>query len=151
MSLRKAVEAVTSSNSQKSALAQKWHTAVSDAQEHRKRADHEQKASSEANKRAFLPFIQSAQLSLAALFRSRCDYDNALPIYEKCLEERVQYLGDKHPETLLISNAVAYTLHLKGEHERALPLLEESLAQWQAIHGQDHPNSILYVPYGRVI
>jgi hypothetical protein len=148
MSLRKAVEAVTAGNAQKSALAQKWHTTVSDAQEHRKST---QKSSSEANKTAFLPFIQSAQLSLAALFRSRCEYDNALPIYEKCLEERERLLGNSHPETLLISNAVAYTLHLKGEHEQALPLLEESLAQWQAIHGQDHPNSILYVTYGRVI
>jgi tetratricopeptide (TPR) repeat protein len=95
-------------------------------------------------KKKFLTYIQSANLSLAALLRSRREYDSALLIYEQCLEERKTLLGNDHPDTLLIINATAYTLYLNGEHERALPLLEESLDKWQAMYGRDHPNTKLY-------
>ena len=95
-------------------------------------------------KKKYLTYIQSAKLSLAALLRNRREYDSALLIYEQCLEERQALLGNGHPDTLLIINATAYTLHLNGEHERALPLLEESLDKWEATYGRDHPNTILY-------
>jgi hypothetical protein len=145
MDFRRAVAAATSDKAQAAGLAQKWHDTVNDAQKQKRAFDNEHKSRNDACKIALLPFTQSAQLSLAALFRSRGDHSSALPIYEKCLEERRRLLGVGHPETLLISNAAAYTLHLNGEHERALPLLEESLEIWREMFGNEHPNTILYV------
>lgn len=147
MDFRRAVAAATSDKAQAQAtgLAQKWRNTVNDAQKQKKSFDNEHKARHDACKIALLPFTQSAQLSLAALFRSRGEHSSALNIYEKCLEERRRLLGVGHPETLLICSAVAYTLHLNGEHERALPMLEESLEKWREMFGSEHPNTVLYV------
>ncbi len=95
-------------------------------------------------KRAHLADIQSARMSLAALLRDRGEYHRALPIYEECWAERKEFLGDDHPLTLLVMNAVAFTLHLQGNYRRALPLLEESLAAWREQHGDQHPNTVRY-------
>jgi hypothetical protein len=95
-------------------------------------------------KRAHLADIQSARMALAALLRDRGEYDRALPIYEECWAERKEFLGDDHPLTLLVTNAVAFTLHLQGNYRRALPLLEESLEAWRELHGEQHPNTVRY-------
>ncbi len=102
------------------------------------------KPASGNKKGQFLVYSQSADLSLAALLRSRGEHDRALLIYERCLAARKRHLGEQHPDTLLVANAFAFTLHLKGDNQRALPLLEDCLAAYRLMFDDDDPNTVLY-------
>jgi hypothetical protein len=102
------------------------------------------KPTSGGKKGQFLVYSQSADLSVAAVLRSRGDYNRALLIYERCLAARKIHLGENHADTLLVANAFAFTLHLKGDNKRALPLLEDCLAAYRLLFDDHDPNTVLY-------
>ena len=80
--------------------------------------------------------------ALADMFKSKGEYDRALPLYEECLAKRKRVLGDDHPDTLASLNNLAGLFESKGEYDRALPLYEECLAKKKRVLGDDHPDTL---------
>jgi tetratricopeptide (TPR) repeat protein len=86
-----------------------------------------------ATQRAHLPphhpHIATSLNNLAALYRSKGEYDRALPLYEEALEMVREALPPGHPSIATSLNNLAALYRSKGEYDRALPLHEEALEQ----------------------
>ncbi|MFJ5192459.1 tetratricopeptide repeat protein [Streptomyces sp. NPDC088394] len=67
----------------------------------------------------------------------------AVPLLEATLAQRVQVLGDTHPNTLINRNNLAYAYRDAGDLARAVPLLEATLAQNARVLGDAHPNTLI--------
>jgi len=80
--------------------------------------------------------------ALAVLFKSKGEYDRALPLFEKCLAKRKRVLGEDHPSTLISLNNLAALFESKGKYDRALPLYGECLAKRKRVLGEDHPHTL---------
>jgi tetratricopeptide (TPR) repeat protein len=69
--------------------------------------------------------------NIAYLLVKTGNYDEALPIFEQCLELD-RKIGDRQGEGVTLNN-LATTAHAKGDYDRALRYLEQSLAIQQQI------------------
>ena len=55
--------------------------------------------------------------SLAVLYRNQGKYDEALPLYEECLEKRRSISGNDHPSTLTCISHLASLYREQGKYD----------------------------------
>ncbi|MEU2667331.1 tetratricopeptide repeat protein [Streptomyces sp. NPDC007164] len=67
----------------------------------------------------------------------------AVPLLEATLAQRVQVLGDTHPDTLSSRNNLASACREAGDLARAVPLFEATLAQYEQVLGDTHPDTLI--------
>ena len=79
---------------------------------------------------------------LALVYYSKGEFEEALPLYDECLEKRKRVLGDDHPDTLASLNNLANVYYSKGEFEEALPLYEKCLKARKSVLGEKHPATL---------
>ena len=87
--------------------------------------------------------------ALGRLYEDQGKYDEALPLYEECLQVSKEVLGDRHPNTLGSINNLAMLYKSQGEYSKALPLYEECLQVSKEVLGDRHPDT-LYCKRGLV-
>ncbi len=75
------------------------------------------------------------------LFRQGRD-GQSLVLRKAILAQRVQTLGDTHPETLISRNNLALAYQSAGDLERAAPLFAATLAQQVQVLGDNHPETL---------
>ncbi|RKZ63235.1 MAG: hypothetical protein DRQ99_17440, partial [Candidatus Parabeggiatoa sp. nov. 3] len=68
--------------------------------------------------------------------------DEALPLYEKGYRQRLQVLGEKHPDTLQSLNNLAFIYQAVGRLDEALPLYEKGYRQRLQVLGEKHPDTL---------
>ncbi|MEU7386198.1 tetratricopeptide repeat protein, partial [Streptomyces tanashiensis] len=64
-------------------------------------------------------------------------------LHETTLAQRVELLGDTHPDTLVSRNNLASAYESAGDLERAIPLYETTLAQRVELLGNTHPDTLI--------
>ncbi|GJF26811.1 hypothetical protein SHO565_73750 [Streptomyces sp. HO565] len=67
----------------------------------------------------------------------------AIPLFERTLQERVRVLGEDHPHTLTSRNNLAHAYETAGELARAIPLYEQALNNCVRVLGEEHPATSL--------
>ncbi|KAI8607068.1 kinesin light chain [Chytriomyces sp. MP71] len=77
--------------------------------------------------------------NLAGLYKRQAKYDQAEPLYVKCLQLREKTLGRQHPSTLTSINNLAGLHECKGEYEVAEPLYVECCEASEKLLGRQHP------------
>ena len=88
------------------------------------------------------PDTLTSRNNLAYAYRSAGRLDQAIPLYEEVLADRVRLLGDDHPQTLTSRNNLAYAYRSAGRLDQAIPLYEEVLADRVRLLGDDHPQTL---------
>ncbi|MCX4097781.1 tetratricopeptide repeat protein [Nocardia sp. alder85J] len=68
--------------------------------------------------------------------------DQAIPLFERTLTDRVRVLGDDHPGTLTSRNNLAGAYYAAGDLGRAIPLYERTLTDQVRVLGDDHPATL---------
>ena len=69
-------------------------------------------------------------------------YEDAQPLYEKCLRNRKEFLGENHARTMDCMNNLATLLQLQKRYEEAEQLHEECSRKRISILGENHPDSL---------
>jgi tetratricopeptide (TPR) repeat protein/CHAT domain-containing protein len=65
-------------------------------------------------------------------------YAEALPLYQKALDQRLQQLGEENPDTAVAMNSLASIYKKMGDPAKALPLYERALRVREKVLGPDH-------------
>jgi tetratricopeptide (TPR) repeat protein len=86
------------------------------------------------------PLLASLYNSLANLYESQGQYDEAEPLYFKALQLRKELLGDRHPAVATSLNNLAGLYESQGRYEEAEPLLVEALQLFKDLLGERHPD-----------
>ena len=84
------------------------------------------------------PAVAWVLSSLGFLKRTQGNYEEAAAYYRDSLEIIRSSFGDQHPETLNMTNGLAFNLTLAGAFEEAAELHEATLAVQRRIHGDSH-------------
>lgn len=64
---------------------------------------------------------------LASQYYSEGDYEKALVLFKRSLDQKTEALGENHPAVAAIMNNLASILASQGRYEEAIPLFEKSL------------------------
>ena len=88
------------------------------------------------------PHTLASRNNLAHAYYSAGRLDEAIPLYEEVLADRVRVLGADHPDTLTSRNNLAYAYYAAGRLDEAIPLYEQTLADRVRILGPDHPQTL---------
>jgi len=94
---------------------------------------------------------------LAILYKSKGEYEKALPLFEEALKIDEKVYGRNHPEVAASLNNLAALYHSQGKYEQALPLSLRALEIREKVLGKEHPDvaqslnnlAILYYSQGK--
>lgn len=79
---------------------------------------------------------------LATFYSDMGQSDKAVPLYEECLENIKQFLGNDHSETLCAMNNLARLYYRIGNMDKALSLIEECLEKCKQKIGNYTPDTL---------
>ncbi|CAM9263687.1 unnamed protein product [Choristocarpus tenellus] len=77
---------------------------------------------------------------LTSVLQKQGNFEEARPLYERCLAIWEKVLGPEHPDVARSLNSLASLLKHQGNFEEARPLYERSLAIWEKVLGPEHPD-----------
>ena len=80
--------------------------------------------------------------NLANLYHHQGQYDRALPLHFKSLEDRKSTLGENHPDTLKAMNTLAVLYYNHGQYDKARPLYEQCLKKRKSTLDETHPATL---------
>ena len=87
------------------------------------------------------PNTLASMNNLANLYDNQERYQEAEPLYLKCLNVMTTKLGAAHPSTLVSMNNLGVFYHEHKRYEEAEPLLRECLDLKAVKLGKDHPST----------
>ena len=88
------------------------------------------------------PQTLTSRGNLAGAYYSAGRLDEAIPLHEEVLADRVRVLGDDHPHTLTSRGNLAGAYQSAGRLDQAITLYEEVLADRVRVLGDDHPHTL---------
>ena len=88
------------------------------------------------------PDTLAARNSLAHAYRSAGRLGQAIPLFERSLDDREHILGSDHPDTLTSRNNLANAYRSAGRLGQAIDLHERSLDDRERVLGPDHPHTL---------
>jgi tetratricopeptide (TPR) repeat protein len=80
--------------------------------------------------------------ALAGLYQGQGKYEEAEPLYVKCLEVRTSVLGEKHPNTLQSMSHLAALYESQGKYVQAELLYVKCLKVTREVLREEHPNTL---------
>ena len=89
--------------------------------------------------------ILSSLSWLASAHSDMGNYNEAEPLFLRCLEARERLLGAEHPDTLISINNLALLFSDEGEYEKAEPLYNRCLEASVRVLGPEHPNTLISI------
>ncbi len=89
------------------------------------------------------PEILALRSSLASLYESAGDTDEAIILHEHVLTDSICALGGDHPVTLSARNSLASSYLSVGRLREAITHFEQVLADSLRILGEDHPQTLI--------
>ena len=89
------------------------------------------------------PEILALRSSLASLYESAGDADEAIILHEHVLTDSICVLGEDHPVTLSARNSLASSYLSVGRLTKAITHFEQVLADNLRILGEDHPQTLI--------
>eukprot|EP01039_Chlorochromonas_danica_P005010 gene5011-5501_t len=84
----------------------------------------------------------SYQIILATLRSNQGEFEEAKRLYSICYQNRLEQLGEGHPDTLLVMNKLVTTYRNLGQYQEAEKLGEEAFQRCQKYFGQDHVDTL---------
>jgi tetratricopeptide (TPR) repeat protein len=81
--------------------------------------------------------------NLASAYRGAGKVEQALPLFEECLQLKREVLGAEHPDTLLTMNTLGIAYRDAERLEQALAMHTETLQLRRNKLGDNHPDTIL--------
>ena len=88
------------------------------------------------------PTTLASRNNLANAYRSAGRLEQAIPLFERTLEDRERVLKPNHPDILASRNDLASTYESAGRLKQAIPLYEQNLTEALRILGPDHPDTL---------
>ena len=88
------------------------------------------------------PQTLTSRGNLAGAYYSAGRLDEAIPLHEEVLADRVRVLGDDHPHTLTSRGNLAGAYESAGRLDEAITLYEQVLADSARVLGDDHPHTL---------
>ena len=89
------------------------------------------------------PEILALRSSLASLYESAGDTDEAIILHKRVLSDSICVLGEDHPVTLGARNSLASSYLSVGRLTEAITQFEQVLADSLRILGEDHPQTLI--------
>ena len=89
------------------------------------------------------PDALASRNNLAGAYRKAGRLDEAIPLYEQTLKDRIRILGHHHPDALASRNNLAGAYQEAGRLDEAIPLYEQTLKDNTRILGHHHPDPLL--------
>lgn len=89
--------------------------------------------------------IISSLAWLANAHRDMGHYEEAEPLYLRCLEARERLLGSEHPSTLNILGNLGLLYSEKGDYEQAESYYRRDLEASERLLGPEHPSTLISV------
>ena len=86
-------------------------------------------------------YTATAYNDLAWLYFSMDDFNNALPLYTKALQIRINIFGERHPDTATTYSDLAWLHKRKGDFRSSHSLFEKALEIRKKILGETHPST----------
>jgi len=88
------------------------------------------------------PHTLASRNNLAGAYQAAGRLDEAIPLYEQVLADRMRVLGPDHPHTLTFRNNLAGAYQAAGRLDEAIPLYEQVLADRMRVLGDNHPHTL---------
>lgn len=89
--------------------------------------------------------IISSLAWLANAHRDMGHYEEAEPLYLRCLEARERLLGSEHPSTLNILGNLGLLYSEKGDYEQAESYYRQDVEASERLLGPEHPSTLISV------
>lgn len=70
------------------------------------------------------------------------EWDSAERLYQRCLMNRQEVLGENHPDTLVTTNNLGGLYLCKKQYSLALPLIVQSFSKRRVVLGETHPETL---------
>ena len=88
------------------------------------------------------PGTLASHSNLAGAYQESGRLDDAIPLFERNLEDSTRILGPHHPHTLASRHNLAGAYQESGRLDDAIPLLEQTLEDSTRILGPHHPHTL---------